>query len=104
MGKEIVYCSDCGNRITSEQFERGLAVTVLQKHFCGKCSGDAVKSSSQGAGDDPSKTPPPLKLAVRRVPAVDKPITGPKIALPYGVAIGIAVLAIALLLIVLFRK
>ncbi|HZE98106.1 MAG TPA: hypothetical protein VE981_13835 [Planctomycetota bacterium] len=37
MGKEIVYCHKCGNRITEREFARGLAHTVERLPYCTKC-------------------------------------------------------------------
>jgi hypothetical protein len=38
MGKEIVYCTECGDRISAADFERGRAATVLARHYCHGCS------------------------------------------------------------------
>jgi hypothetical protein len=44
MGKEIVYCEICGDRILEEEFEKGRAITVLNKNYCFNCKEEAVKN------------------------------------------------------------
>lgn len=46
MGKEIVYCEICGDRILEQEFEKGRAITLLNKNYCAKCKDEAVKSIS----------------------------------------------------------
>lgn len=38
MGKEIVYCHDCGQRLSEDDFERRRAHTISNQHFCVTCS------------------------------------------------------------------
>ncbi|MDP6957917.1 MAG: hypothetical protein QF645_03795 [Planctomycetota bacterium] len=44
MGKEIVYCEICGDRILEQEFEKGRAITVLNKNYCFNCKEEAVKN------------------------------------------------------------
>jgi hypothetical protein len=37
MGREIVYCVSCGERITEDDFERRRAQTIEQQPYCGRC-------------------------------------------------------------------
>ena len=46
MGKEVVYCSVCEERIPSVDFDNGKAVTVVQRHFCRTCAPTVVRESS----------------------------------------------------------
>lgn len=109
MGKEIVYCSVCGERILESDFKKGNAVTVLKKNHCRKCAKDVVKKSQEKeAIPSTSSEPPSLrKLETRRIPMADKPYRpGGKfpIPMPFMVAIGVGVLALVLLILVLSRS
>jgi hypothetical protein len=37
MGKEIVYCEGCGKRLSEDEFARGKAHTVDNRHYCVVC-------------------------------------------------------------------
>lgn len=90
MGKEIVYCEICGDRILEQEFEKGKAVTILNKNYCVKCKAEAVKGiSAEDLAEEsgpkkgrssavmravPSKTPP-RHTSVR-------PATPPRTPLP----------------------
>lgn len=50
MGKEVVYCDVCGERLLEEQFTSGNAITVQNKNYCANCREEALKN-----------LPPPLK-------------------------------------------
>jgi hypothetical protein len=54
MGREIVYCDSCGDRIVAADFDRGRARTVQNKNYCHKC----VKTLSLPAADAPSPSQP----------------------------------------------
>jgi hypothetical protein len=68
MGREIVYCDTCGDRILAEEFERGKAVTTAGKSYCRRCAPavaspdpPAPSTAPQGrafekAGGSPTKT------------------------------------------------
>ena len=43
MGKEIVYCETCGNRITEEDFEKNEAMNLGNKNYCPKCKDQGLK-------------------------------------------------------------
>lgn len=97
MGKETVYCSLCGDRIPSQDFEKGKAVTVLKKHFCRKCALSTVKDSSQGQAHDPTVTPSRVKIRTQRMPLADKPSRIGSNRIPFLIAAIIGALAFALL-------
>ncbi len=50
MGKEDFTCDFCGDPISSADFEKGHAVVLLKKTYCGKCLADAVRRSKDAAG------------------------------------------------------
>jgi len=45
MGREIVYCTVCGDRISPADFDRGVAATVLARHYCAGCSDDVIQKT-----------------------------------------------------------
>jgi hypothetical protein len=67
MGKEIVYCEICGDRILEQEFEKGRAITVLNKNYCFNCKDEAVKNiTMEDVEDDdldpgPEPAPPPAR-------------------------------------------
>ena len=61
MGREIVYCSQCGVRILEKDLAAGRAFTVLDKVFCAECRDQAF---TQGAAPEP----PPAKMVAGRPP------------------------------------
>jgi hypothetical protein len=73
MGREIVYCSQCGVRILEKDLATGRAFTVLDKVFCAECrdqafaAGGAPASKPAPAAAKPSAAkvaaPPPARLA-----------------------------------------
>lgn len=48
MGKEIVYCELCGTRILAEEFDKGKAITLLNKNYCAKCKDKAIQNLEPG--------------------------------------------------------
>lgn len=61
MGKEIVYCDICGAQIVGDEFAKGRAVTVLNRHFCSKCR-------TQAPAPAPTPTPAHGTPAARATP------------------------------------
>ena len=102
MGREIVYCSECGDRITSSDLDKGRAGMVLKRYFCKKCVNTVVGNS--GPGRDAAEPPPPYKTRPLRVLPEENPGTPVSTLVPYLIAAGIGVVAIGLLLFVLFAK
>lgn len=100
MGKEIVYCSVCGDRVPYSDLEKGKAVMLLRKYFCRTCAVTVVKESAE-PNHDPTATPKQLKIRTQRIPLADNPKPA---FLPYLVATVIAGAALALLAYVLFLK
>lgn len=104
MGKETVYCSICGDRIPSQDFEKGKAVIVLKKYFCRKCAVSTVKESSKGPAHDPTVTPSRVKIRTQRIPLADKCSTLSGNRIPFLIAAVVGIVALGLLLYVLFDK
>jgi len=46
MGREIVYCESCGDRIVASDFEKGHAITAGSKNYCGKCAPNIPKAQA----------------------------------------------------------
>src|SRR5687768_5711920 len=68
MGKEVVYCAGCGDRIPASDFDRGVALTVQQRHLCKVCAITEIEEAPEGAAPDPTGTTRPLKVRTNRVP------------------------------------
>jgi len=52
MGREVVYCDFCGERLLPKDLEKGRAVVLLKKKYCPKCLKEALeKGRSAGARD-----------------------------------------------------
>lgn len=49
MGREIVYCGKCGNRILQEDFDQGQAIILHNKNYCPKCKGIAMPEPADPA-------------------------------------------------------
>ena len=103
MGKEIVYCSVCGDRLSSSDFEKGKAITILKKHFCKKCAESIVEESADPE-HDPTITPSRRKIRTQRMPLADNPKAKIGNRTPYLIAAAVGIVALGLLLYVLLRK
>jgi len=59
VGREIVYCNQCGLRITAADFEKGRAATVLGKNYCRRCMKDVIgeETPAEKTERPTSKTP-----------------------------------------------
>ena len=75
MGREIVYCSQCGVRILEKDLAAGRAFTVLNKVFCADCRDQAF---SKGAGPAPAARP---STAPSAPPSVERKatVTAPRV-------------------------
>lgn len=103
MGKEVVYCVHCGDRIPASDFEKGRAATVLQKHYCKKCAATIVRTKPETTAPPPSDAPPaPRKIRTQRIPLADAPPRVMSSRTPFIVAAVIGVIALLLLLYVVF--
>ncbi len=102
MGREIVYCSQCGDRITSSDLDKGRGAMVLKRYFCKKC----VKNVIDKSDPEPDATDTPPLLRTRPVRALSGANSRARLhgLLPYFIAVGIGVVAIGLLLFILFAK
>jgi hypothetical protein len=58
LGREIVYCSECGARILASEFDQGRAATVAGKDTCRDCM-KVVSGQAEDAEALKEKTPPP---------------------------------------------
>jgi hypothetical protein len=75
VGREIVYCNQCGIRILSEEFEKGRAVARGGKNYCRKCMKRFLAQDDKSSGrhetvleEDPEAKPDPPP-STRRAPA-----------------------------------
>lgn len=59
MGREIVYCEVCGDRILEWEFEEGRAVTWENKNFCFKCKTTAIEKLGKDAFQEAVLQDPP---------------------------------------------
>jgi len=102
---EIVYCSVCGERIVEKDFEKGKAVTILQKNYCPRCAEGVVRANAEpGKGRERGKTSSPRKLQIR--PPLKEPepqVKRSPLSTPTAVAILIGIAALALLALALGR-
>lgn len=105
MGKEIVYCSACGDRIPSTDFEKGRAATIADKHFCRKCV--AIVKSEEPQKDNPNRSDESTQLRksrTQRIPLPNPPKSARSSRLPYIIAGIIGVIVIILILVVIFSR
>jgi hypothetical protein len=79
MGREIVYCDVCGDRILEQDFERGRAATVQNRNYCAKCRKQvfetherAPEAASPGAPRAQAKSSPALKAAAGARPSTHR--------------------------------
>jgi hypothetical protein len=105
MGKGIVYCSVCGDRILECEFDRDKAVTLLGKDYCPKCAKNVVKQSAKKreAAAEPAIAPPARIRKTQSIPLANKPTKMPVLQMPFIIAIVIGVAALILLIVVLSR-
>jgi hypothetical protein len=71
MGREIVYCEQCGDRILGSEFEAGKAITLMHKNYCARCMPEAIK------GIDPKEVKRILE-AQRKAKPTPAPKQAPK--------------------------
>src|SRR5688572_26211497 len=78
MGREIVYCSQCGVRILEKDIAAGRAFTVLDKVFCAECRDQAFAQANAPApaGRAAAPKPTPAKAPAAK-PAPGKPAAAP---------------------------
>lgn len=79
MGREIVYCSQCGVRILEKDLSTGRAFTVLDKVFCAGCRDQAFAEASAPAPavGKPAARPAPSKVAAAPATRAAAPATRP---------------------------
>lgn len=53
MGKGILYCDLCRARILESDFEKGSAVTVLNRSYCAGCRDTVIREASVEEVPDP---------------------------------------------------
>lgn len=103
MGKEIVYCSVCGERIPSSDFVKGRAVMVFRKHFCRKCMVTITEKAPKGLEQSPA-TLPSLNSRTQRGPLADTPKGAANNHTAFLVAGVFGAVAIILLLLFIMAK
>lgn len=102
MGKEIVYCAECGKRLHQDDFDRGRASLTDNRPYCNECRG--VESPPPRKATPPPlpvPTPPPGRISSTRLPVLPPsttrrrgaPRAGARRALYFGIGGGVAVLA-----------
>ena len=62
MGKDAGTCVVCGKAVAAADFEKGVAVRLLGKVYCGPCMKERVARSRSGDQFPDFRTPPPTKL------------------------------------------
>jgi len=60
MGKEIVYCEVCGDRILEQEFQKARAITLLNKNYCATCKEQAIRNIGI---DEVAQDLPPAPIA-----------------------------------------
>ncbi|HEX7896788.1 MAG TPA: hypothetical protein VF950_03455 [Planctomycetota bacterium] len=60
MGKESGTCVVCGNAVAAVDFDKGDAIRLLGKIYCGKCMKERVARSKSGDSMPDFRTPPPV--------------------------------------------
>lgn len=100
MGKEIVYCHECGNRILEAEFESGRAAVVLKRNYCGKCS-EALKTGTSRVPVAPGPATQAGPRQTRRIPIARTSKRGLKISRAQLIAL-IAIGAFVLLVLIMF--
>jgi hypothetical protein len=60
MGKEIVYCEICGDRILEQEFQKARAITLLNKNYCATCKEQAIRNIGI---DEVAQDLPPAPIA-----------------------------------------
>lgn len=98
MGKEIVYCQDCGKRLTEDEFGRGKALKIDNLSFCSDCRPSPPSAPAP-------KPAPPVKSQTAKIPVSSTArLTRPAEPRPGGsrkallVGGGVGVLAIGVLI------
>ena len=80
MGREIVYCSQCGVRILEKDIAGGRAFTVLDKVFCAECRDQAFAQANAPAPAARATAPKPAPAkapAARPAPGKPAPAAAP---------------------------
>src|ERR1043165_4777756 len=110
MGREIVYCEGCGQRLTEDDFDRGKAQEHDGRPFCSKCrpvTEAPPAPRSEGRGTErrpPNSSTSRRRKATERVPFAQPPPGPPAARQPpessyrvkamVGVGLGIALVLI----------
>lgn len=109
MGRPIVYCDSCGDRILDGEFEKGRAVSVHNKNYCVRCAKNVAVPVPAPAPAPPKPKPhdpdrPPtafLHPSQVRAPAAHRPHARPAGGPPMGIIIGAAAGVVGVVVIVL---
>jgi hypothetical protein len=106
MGRPIVYCDSCGDRILDDEFEKGRAVAVHKKNYCARCAKNvAVPAPAPAPKPKPHDADRPptafLHPSPARSPAAHRPHGRPAGGPPMGLIIGAAAGVVGVVVIVL---
>jgi hypothetical protein len=101
MGKEIVYCAECGKRLQQDDFDHGRASLADHRPYCHECRGVEAPPPRKAAPPPlPVPTPPPGRISSTRLPVLaasttrrGAPRTGARRTLYFGIGGGMAALA-----------
>jgi hypothetical protein len=69
VGREIVYCNQCGIRITEADFEKRRAVTVLGKNYCRTCMKTVIEKNAPADKVDQAFDERPVRKGSRENPS-----------------------------------
>lgn len=99
MGREIVYCGDCGRRLNEDEFDRGRAHFIENRPYCAECRAPAFlpkKKHSTTHIPLPPQTPRRAMQVAGGEPPRKPPSRAPlAIGLSLGAAALVAIVAVA---------
>lgn len=100
MGKEIVYCDECATRIVEDEYQKGKAIIVAGKNYCGACKSKAPVPATAPVPAGRAMTPPssrrlpvPLRGARPSPPRATPPPEGKKAGIIIGGAVAATLIA-----------
>jgi hypothetical protein len=91
MGREIVYCVDCGINLREDEFDRGKAQEIDNRSYCAKCKPVEIPRTARKSS---SGHIPIIKSPARRPSAQTQRSNGPLV-------LGVIIAAVALLILVI---
>lgn len=71
MGKEIVYCTQCGSRLHQSDFDRGKASLVENRPYCDRCRPADPPQAKKATPRSPAASPRiPQRISTTRLPVL----------------------------------